>query len=196
MKNFIIIVMTIFVASCANKTFKNGSYDSDVTRENLLNDRWSETDMQQAVKTMVSGINKSSAVAYAKRRPTIVITSLQNKTSEHIDTQSIMDMLRVELSQSGRVQFIDKAARQDILDEYDYHASGTVSQSTLKSRGQQIGADLILNGRMDSIVQQVGSKKTVYYKLTLNMTNLSTGIIEWTDHKQFRKIYERNRLGR
>ena len=188
--------MTIFVASCANKTFKNGSYDSDVTRENLLNDRWSETDMQQAVKTMVSGINKSSAVAYAKRRPTIVITSLQNKTSEHIDTQSIMDMLRVELSQSGRVQFIDKAARQDILDEYDYHASGTVSQSTLKSRGQQIGADLILNGRMDSIVQQVGSKKTVYYKLTLNMTNLSTGIIEWTDHKQFRKIYERNRLGR
>ena len=196
MKNLIIVTMVIFLASCANKTFKNGSYDSDVNRENLMNDRWSETDMQKAVEAMVSGINKSAPVAYAKRRPTVVITGLQNKTSEHIDTQNIMDMLRVELTRTGRVQFVDKAARQDILDEYDYHASGTVSQSTLKSRGQQIGADLILNGRMDSIVQQVGSKKSVYYKLTLNMTNLSTGIIEWTDHKQFRKIYEKNRLGR
>ena len=196
MKNLIIIFIAATLCACSSSSYRNGTYDKDVTKENLLNDKWSETDMQTAVKSMVLGINKSYAISVAKRPPIVMITRLQNKTSEHIDTQSVMDMLRVELSRTGKVRFVDRAARQDILDEYDYHASGVVSRETLKEAGKQIGADLILNGRMDSIVQQAGSKKTVYYKLTMNMTNLNTGIIEWTDHKQLRKTYEKNRIGR
>jgi PBP1b-binding outer membrane lipoprotein LpoB len=41
----------------------------------------------------------------------------------------------------------------------------------------------------------VGKDKTVYYKITLNMTNLSTGLISWTDHKQIRKIFRKKRVG-
>lgn len=84
------------LASCGPKAFVKGEYD-DVERENLMNDQWSETDMQIAVKTMVESMVKHNSIANAKKMPIIMVTNLQNKTSEHIDTQSIMDMVRVDL---------------------------------------------------------------------------------------------------
>src|SRR5690606_23239670 len=95
----------------------------------------------------------------------------------------------------GRVAFVDKAAREDIKDEYEYQKSGMVNRETMKTEGGQVGADFIINGRLDSIVQQAGKDKTVYYKLTLNLTSLKTGIIVWSDHKQIRKIYRKKSVG-
>ncbi|MGE0529231.1 MAG: penicillin-binding protein activator LpoB, partial [Bdellovibrionales bacterium] len=86
-------------------------------------------------------------------------------------------------------------AREDISEEYDYQDSGMVSRETKKGKGGQIGADFIMNGRLDSIVQEAGRDKTVYYKLTMNLTNLKTGLIQWTDHKQLRKLYKKKRVG-
>ena len=178
----------------SSKPFSNGSYDN-VNDQNLLNDKWSETDMQNAVKDLVESASNHYEIKTAKKPPVVMVTKLQNKTSEHIDTQNIMDMIRVELMRNARLQFVDKAAREDMKDEYDYQASGTTSRSTQKRAGNQVGADYIINGRLDSIVQQAGRKKTVYYKLTLNMTNLKTGLILWSDYKQIRKKFEKSLIG-
>ncbi|MCC2679886.1 MAG: putative lipoprotein [Pseudobdellovibrio sp.] len=184
----------LFASSCGPKAFVKGQYD-DPQRENLMNDQWSETDMQVAVKSMVTSMLGHDAIANAKKPPIVMVTNLQNKTSEHIDTQSVMDMIRVELTNSGRVNFVDKEAREDISNEYGYQNSGMVSEETKKGPGGQIGADFIVNGRLDSIVQEVGKEKTVYYKLTLNLTNLKTGIIAWTNHKEIRKAYRKKSVG-
>lgn len=190
----IISVLGLTMASCGPKAFVKGQYD-DVERENLLNDQWSETDMQNTVKTMVSSMVTHPSIANAKTPPVVMVTNLQNKTSEHIDTQNIMDMVRVELTKTGKVAFIDKEARQDITEEYNYQNSGMVSAETKKGPGGQTGADFIVNGRLDSITQEVGKDKTVYYKMTLNMTNLKTSVITWTDHKQIRKTYKKKAVG-
>ena len=198
MRFFLVLLLmatSYSLVSCSPKAFTKGEYDEDVTEENLMNDRWSETDMQKIVESLVASMTKHRSIREAKRPPIVMVTKLQNKTSEHIDTQSIMDMVRVELTNSGRVAFIDKAARDDIADEYEYQDSGMVSGETKKTKGGQIGADFILNGRLDSIVQQVGKKKTVYYKVTLNLTNLKTSVIAWTGQKQIRKRYKKRSVG-
>ncbi|KYG60662.1 penicillin-binding protein activator LpoB [Bdellovibrio bacteriovorus] len=184
----------VALASCGPKAFVKGQYD-DVNRENLMNDQWSETDMQKAVADLVASLMNAPAINNAKKMPVVMVTGLQNKTSEHIDTQSIMDMVRVELMKSGKVGFIDKEARQDISDEYNYQNSGMVEQESKKGPGGQIGADFIINGRLDSIVQEVGKDKSVYYKLTLNLTNLKTSMITWSDQKQIRKTFKKKAVG-
>lgn len=197
MKHLLMALSTaaaLALTSCGPKAFVKGQYD-DVERENLMNDQWSETDMQKAVKALVASMMGHPGIANAKTPPVVMVTGLQNKTSEHIDTQSIMDMVRVELMRTGRVAFIDKEARQDIADEYGYQNSGMTSEETKKGPGGQIGADFIINGRLDSIVQEVGKDKTVYYKLTLNMTNLKTSVIAWSDHQQIRKTFKKRSVG-
>lgn len=190
----VLVSLVVALSSCGPKAFVKGEYD-DPARENLMNDQWSETDMQVAVKSMVSSLVSHNSIANAKRPPIVIVTNLQNKTSEHIDTQNIMDMVRVELTNSGRVNFIDKEAREDISNEYGYQNSGMVSEETKKGPGGQVGADFIINGRLDSIVQEVGKEKTVYYKLTLNLTNLKTSVITWTNHKEIRKAYKKKSVG-
>ncbi|MDG0814745.1 penicillin-binding protein activator LpoB [Bdellovibrio svalbardensis] len=189
-----VIVTMLALTACGPKAFVKGEYD-DVNRENNLNDQWSETDMQKAVHDLVASALNSPSLAQAKKMPVVMVTNLQNKTSEHIDTQSIMDMVRVELMKSGKVGFIDKEAREDIANEYDYQNSGKVSQETKKGPGGQIGADYIINGRLDSIVQEVGKDKSVYYKITLNLTNLKSSMITWSDQKQIRKTYKKKTIG-
>lgn len=182
------------LSSCGEKAFVKGDYQ-DPEKTNLMNDQWSETDMQNVVKDLVASLSGHPAIKDAKNPPVVMVTQLQNKTSEHIDTQSVMDMVRVDLMKTGKVGFIDKEARQDISDEYNYQNSGMVAKETKKGPGGQTGADFIINGRLDSIVQEVGKDKTVYYKVTLNMTNLKTGMIVWSDNKQIRKGFKKKTIG-
>ncbi len=194
-KLFLVALTLVAVAlqGCGTQQFTKGSYD-DVNQENLLNDSWSETDMQKAVNELVGGMLRYRGINEAKKPPVVMVTKLQNKTSEVIDTQNIMDMVRVSLSESGKIRFIDKEARQDIADEYEYQNSGMVSGETKKGPGGQTGADYVINGRLDSIVQEVGKNKTVYYKLTLNLTNLKTTEIDWTGQKEIRKSFKKRRV--
>lgn len=197
MKKFTLLAalaIALATTACGPKAFVKGEYD-DVERENNMNDQWSETDMQKSVADLVGGMKSHSSIANARKPPIVMVTKLQNKTNEHIDTQNIMDMVRVELSRGGRVAFVDKEAREDVAEEYNYQNSGMVSETTKKGPGGQIGADYIVNGRLDSIVQEVGKDKTVYYKITLNLTNLKTNVVEWTDYKQIRKKYRKRSVG-
>jgi uncharacterized protein (TIGR02722 family) len=189
-----LIALSAFALSaCGPSAFTKGDYD-DPEKVNLLNDQFSESDMQHMAKKLVDSMVASRSIAQAPRPPVVMVTKLENKTDEHIDTQSIMDMVKVELGKSGAVQFVDKEAREDVSKEYEYQNSGMMDQKTAKSKGKQIGADYILNGRLDYIVQEVGKNKTVYYKITLNLTNLSTNISVWQDQDQIRKAYKKRRV--
>ncbi len=187
-------ILLFTMSSCGPKAFVKGEYE-DVNRENLMNDQWSETDMQNIAKSMVESMVAHPVIAQAKTPPVVMVTNLQNKTSEHIDTQGVMDMVRVELMKTGKVVFVDKEAREDVAQEYNYQNSGMMSETTKKGPGDQVGADFIVNGRLESIIQEVGKDKTVYYKVTLNLTNLKTNLITWTDHKQIRKAFKKKSIG-
>ena len=191
----LVVIAVLGLTNCGPKAFVKGEYDENVEDTNLLTDKWSESDMQNAVKALVASATAHPAIKGAKTPPIVIVTRLQNKTDEHIDTQSISDMIQVELMKTGSVTFVDKEAREDIAEEYEYQDSGTVSRETKKGKGKQIGADFVMNGRLDSIVQEAGKDKTVYYKVTLNMTNLSTGLKVWTDQKQMRKTFKKRRVG-
>ena len=97
----LVCIFSLAIIQCGPKAFVKGKYDN-VERENLLNDSWSETDMQNAVKDLVGSVVASHTIASAKTPPVVMVTQLQNKTSEHIDTQNIMDMVRVELMKTGK----------------------------------------------------------------------------------------------
>lgn len=187
-----LLVATI---GCGPKAFVKGQYDEDVASENNMNDLWSETDMQVVVRDLVASLAAHPAIANAKKPPVVMVTKLQNKTDEVIDTQSIMDMVTAELARGGRVMLVDKEAREDVATEYEYQGSGMVNEESKKGAGGQVGADFILNGRLDSIVQQVGKDKSVYYKVSLNLTNLQTNLKAWTDYKQLRKRFRKRSVG-
>ncbi len=68
-----------------------------------------------------------------------------------------------------------------------------------------IGAEFMLYGNLSSIYKEAGSTgnpvdkftktRDVYYKFTLKLMNLKTGLVEWQDEQEIRKTAKRGLLG-
>jgi len=181
-------------SSCGPKAFTKGEYD-DPTRVELLDDKYNEADMQQMADTIIKSMVACPYVANAPKPPVVIVEKVQNRTEEHIDTNSLTDKIRTALIQTGKVRFVNKEERGTLSDEYDYNASGAVSGPSQKKKGSQIGADYIMSGALATNIQEVGNDKFIYYKLTMNMTNMDTSTIDCTQEREIRKKYRKRSIG-
>ena len=73
--------------------------------------------------------------------------------------------------------------------------SGMVNPATATQFGRQIGAEYMLYGNLSSIVKKEGGTKDVYYKFTMKLMHLETGLLEWSDEKEIRKQGEKSLFG-
>ncbi len=181
-------------SGCGPKAFTKGDYD-DPTKVRLLDDKFNEADMQQMAETVIQAMVSCKWVANAPKPPVVIVEQVQNRTEEHIDMVSMTDKIRTSLIKSGKLRFVNKPERGTINDEVAYqHDSGKVKGPTRKEKEGQTGADYILSGSMATNIQQVGSDKLIYYKLTMNLTNLETSEIDCVEEKEIRKKYEKKRI--
>ena len=61
------------------------------------------------------------------------------------------------------------------------------SVSTMKKFGMENGADYILQGSINSIVDAYKRKKTVTYQINLELTNMETNEVVWIGDKKIAK---------
>lgn len=190
------LTLLAIMAGCSSgpKAFTKGEYD-DPTRVELLDDKFNESDMQQMADTVIKAMVSCGYVANAKKPPVVIVERVANRTQEHIDTVSMTDKIRTALIKSGKVRFVNKEERGTLSDELDYQEAGHVKASTAKKRGQQTGADYILNGAIATNIQEVGNDKFIYYKLTMNLTNLEESTIDCTEEREIRKKYRKRSIG-
>lgn len=187
--------LSLLFTGCANREFTQGEYD-DVNKTRLLDDKFNESDAVQLAEEMINSMAAHPLFADAKIPPIVQVETVRNKTSEHIDTKSITDSVRTALIKTGKVRFSNKEDRETLSEEIDYQQqSGRVRRDTQKRRDGGVGADYILTGDLISNVQQVGNRKLIYYRLTLNLTNLTTGLIDWSDEKPIRKRFKKKAVG-
>ncbi|MCM0606424.1 MAG: penicillin-binding protein activator LpoB [Xanthomonadaceae bacterium] len=188
------VVGLISLSSCGPKEFTKGEYD-DPTRVELLDDKFNEADMQTMSETIVKAMIDCPAIKEAKKKPTVIMDRVQNRTEEHIDTKSMTDKIRTALIKSGKVRFVNREERETLEGEYAHNESGAVSRETMKKRGKQIGSDYIFNGAMATNIQQMGNDKFIYYKLTMNLTNTEESTIDCTEEREVRKKYRKQSVG-
>lgn len=189
-----VITASVVASGCGPKAFTKGEYD-DPTRVELLDDTFNEADMQQMADTTVKSIAACDSVVKRAKPPVVIVESVQNRTEEHIDMKSMTDKIRTALIKTGKVRFVNKEERGTLDEEYNYNEGGAVSEATQKKRGKQIGADYILSGAMATHIQEVGNTKFIYYKLTMNLTNLEESTIDCTEEKEVRKKFRKRSVG-
>lgn len=188
-------VLGFGMLGCGSRQFTQGSYD-DISEDRLLDDKFNESDMRQIADTMVKSLTESLVIRDAKKPPIVLVTLVKNRSQEHIDMKSMTDKIKVALIKSGRFKFTEKENREEMAEETEYQGqSGYVDSATARKKGRQIGAQFFLTGEITDRVQEVGSKKYVYYKCTFNLVNIETGILEWADDKEIRKFYTKKSVG-
>ncbi len=163
-----------------------------------ISTEFGSSDLQQIAEAMVDSmiIFPPMVELTSARRPVVSVDKVKNKTMQHIDTESITDSIRTKLIRSGKFRFIDRTTDAQTIEELKTQQdSGLVDKNTAVKFGQQIGAEFLLTSNFSEIRQKVGSTTDVYYKFTMSLKNLKTGILEWSDEKEIRKVFTRGTFG-
>jgi hypothetical protein len=178
----------LLLTGCA--MFRAKVTDVNVNETRHLDNNYDYSDMRKLTEELVNDILAGDFVAKAGKPPILMIPGIENRTKEYVDTKSLTDRVRTLLIQSGKVQFVNEARREALLKEQGYQAAN-VTPETQVAVGKQIGAQYMVTGsftqmQSDSIRQARVSKTDInYYKLTVEVTDLQTGLINWTTEKEF-----------
>lgn len=171
----------------------------DATAVETVNTDFGSTDLQMIAEKMVDDLLASPAmaeIAPSGKRPILFVDTIKNKTLEHIDTESITDTISTKMLNSGRFRFVDRTKVDAIAKELDYQAnSGMVDEAKSVKIGRQLGAQMMLYGNFSSIVKTSGGTKDVYYKFTMKLTNLESGLVEFQAEKEIRKTKKKSFIG-
>tara|TARA_A100001391_G_scaffold93375_1_gene61900 strand:- start:8708 stop:9319 length:612 start_codon:yes stop_codon:yes gene_type:complete len=188
-----VLSLALLFTGCASKV----DYGDAQARETVTTD-FGSTDLQMIAAKMVDDMMVFPPIVEMTRdrRPVMFVDRVKNKTSEHIDTESITDTIQSKLINSGKFRFVDMSVVERVREQLEYQQdSGMVDQSTAAQMGRQIGAEFMLYGNLSSIVKRDNSTKDVYYKFTLKLLNIQSGIIEWSGEKEIRKTRKRSLFG-
>ena len=170
----------------------------DAQGRETVNTDFGSTDLQMIASKMVDDMLVFPPIVQMtqSRRPVVFVDRIKNKTTEHVDTESITDTIQSKLLNSGKFRFVDMTKVESVREQLDYQSeSGLVDPNTAAQMGRQIGAEFMMYGNFSSIVKRDGSTKDVYYKFTLKLMNIQTGIIEWANEKEIRKTRNKSLFG-
>jgi penicillin-binding protein activator len=164
--------LALATGGCATRQHVAPRHRTEVRR---FTEDWSSTDLQSVTEGMVGDLVRSPAIVNGNR-PVVQVSTVRNRTAEHIDTREVTDRIRSALSKTGMVRF------------------ATVPPAAPKPEWQ-VGADYLLYGEINSVVKPPESQSEVSYRFALNLVDVETGIIEWTDEKDIRRHPRHARRG-
>lgn len=173
------------------------SYGDAQAIETVTTD-FGSTDLQQIAEKMVDSLLVFPPIVQetSLRRPVLLVDKVKNKTMQHIDTESLTDSIRTKLIRSGKFRFADRTTDAQLIEEVKIQQdSGMVDPATATEFGKQIGPEYMLTANLSEIKKSAGRTTDVYYKFTMNLKNLKTGILEWADEKEIRKVAVQKRFG-
>lgn len=192
--SFIICILMFFGAGCASAPV---TYEDPASAQPLTTN-FTFSDLNRLASAMVNDMLSHPATVEmtAKRRPLVVVSDVMNETDQHVDTRSITDTIRTQVLRSGKFRFTDIDARKKRAEELEYqHESGMVKKSTAAGRGQEIGAEYMVRGRLVSYVVRTDRMIRRDYKFTMELHNIQTGVIEWAKEEPISKQQKRPMVG-
>ena len=155
-------------------------------------------DVRRTVEKMVDSMlaDQDFIAEVGGRRPVLDITGLKNRSTMHLDMASITDSIRTKLVRSRKFRFMDRTTSADDLQFMNDQAlNGLTDAKKAVRAGKQSAAQMYLYGALTEMRDQTNGVTDRYYKFTLNLKDLSSGELVWTDEQEIRKEQTNNMLG-
>jgi hypothetical protein len=117
-----------------------------------------------------------------EKEPIVVVMGVQNRTRTHADMKAITDTITTKLLDERKIRLVNAARRDDLLKEQGFQLANCTEETKAKI-GRQLGAKYMLTGSLVEIGRKSGrevrvsKKEDVYYQLTVEITDLETGLI-------------------
>lgn len=187
--------MLFGIASCASTPKVTRT---DATEQIDLSGNWNDTDSQlvsaEMVKDALARPWVDDFVIQKSSKPRVIVGTVLNKSNEHISAETFVKDLERELLNSGRVKFVASKNQREEIREERLDQAQNAAIGTAKPSGQEYGADYMLQGQINTIMDEAGKTQLKYYQVELELIDMTSNEKTWIGQKKIKKVVERRRL--
>lgn len=184
----VIWLSAALLAGCGGKQVSRVGTDTTID----LSGRWNDTDSRLVADELITDCLGHPWITQHLQQsggklPIAIVGGIRNRSTEHIPVGTFLKDLERALINSGRVQMVaDPAERGDLrLEKADQWENA--SPETVKQLGQELGADYMVTGTIETITDQEGGEKVIFYQVDLNLTSIETNLKVWAGQHKIKK---------
>ena len=189
----IIFAGFLFLGGCATEVTR-----MDVDEVKDLSGAWNDTDSRLVSEEMIDDMLQRPWVSEYQnsngKRPTVIVGEIRNLSHEHINVNTFVADIEREMINSGRIDFVASSVdRQEIRGErkdQDLNAR----EDTWNAMGQELGADFMLKGQINTIIDQASKDQVRYYQVDLTLISMKDNRKVWLGQKKIKKFVKRSKL--
>ena len=189
--SLILLCLGVFFAGCSPDVKR-------VETEEIidLSGRWNDTDSRLVSEEMIMDALdrpwiRNFMQTHNGKLPVVIVGTVRNLSHEHISVQTFVKDLERELINSGEVEFVaSRDERSEIREErmdQAYHSS----EDTIKEDRKETGADFMLKGTINTILDKIKKKAVMFYQVNLELIDMETHKKVWIGDKKIKKLIKR-----
>lgn len=169
----------------------------DANQQTDLSGKWNDTDARLVAEEMIpDALTKPWLRSFKNSNgnpPVVIVGRVRNESMEHIDTEVFTKEMERAFVNSGEITLVaSQDERSDLRDErMDQQRWSSVE--TTKQLAMETGADYMLIGNINSIVDEAVDRRTlaVFYTVNLELIDVETNQKVWIGNKKIKKLIER-----
>ncbi len=186
-KSILLFSTIVLIASCSRKVTR-----IDPSEQVDISGRWNNTDSRFVAEEMTQTILGSRWLtdhmsAKSGQRPVVIVGFVSNKSHEHIEAETFVKDVENSFIKTQRVRLVQGGKKREELRAEKADQQTNASASSMKKFGLEQGADYILQGSINSIVDSHKRRKVVYYQVNLELTNIESNEVVWIGEKKIAK---------
>lgn len=187
-KTWILMLMAVLaLGGCATEVKRMG-----VEQVKDLSGNWNDTDSRLVSEEMIRDSLSTGWIDRHEQKnnnkaPAVVVGNVRNLSHEHINTHTFVADLERAFVNSGRVDVVaSKTEREGIRDERaDMDLNAT--EASRKEMGKELGADYMLIGTINSIIDARDGEQVRFYQVDLTLVSIADNRKVWTGQKKLKK---------
>ncbi|MGI6432755.1 MAG: penicillin-binding protein activator LpoB [Sphaerochaetaceae bacterium] len=185
----VMVAVALLLFSCSStinvKRLKAG-------QEMDLSGSWNDTDIRLVTDALIKSSLKADWITsfrlHSGRNPVIVVGTIRNRSSEHMDTEIIAKRFEMALVNTQKVDMVaDIGARDQVRlerEEQQYYAS----EASSVALGKEVGADFLLQGAVRTVVDQIAGKTNRTYYVSAELIDIETSRKVWVGEETVKKL--------
>ena len=184
-----VILSILLMVGCGTKVTR---IDVDETVD--LSGAWNDTDSRLVAEEMISDALShpwtSDFAGKKGRAPAVIVGTVRNFSHEHINMNTFVADMERALINSGRIEFVASSDERGEIREERTDQDLNASEETRNEAGQETGADFMLKGQINTIVDVEGDEQVRYYQVDLTMISMADNRKVWLGQKKIKKLVE------
>ncbi len=161
-----------------------------------LSGNWNDTDSRLVSREMVEDVLSQRWLPRfldsEGRVPTVIVGRVRNLSHEHINTRTFVADIERALINSGEVDFVASSEERGQIRSERKDQDLNATAATRKAMGQEIGADFMMQGSINTIVDAVSGEQARYYQVDMTLINLANNRKVWIGQKKIKKTVSKS----